>query len=378
MRRVHWLIEAPLGRRVAARLFRLRLDVPWITAPESPLAVVGGIAPARCCWCTATGTPACRSSPGAPWSVPRADGDGLGGPRVPTRRQRGHRPARRADRSLGVCDDRSVTATEVGPGPTARAAHLPTAAAVVAATALLVALPAAAGGPGRLVAVALLQVALLVAWVPATGIPARTGAPVLGLAAAAGADALLVLPDRPEIGALLAVPGLGLLAAVLHQMLRRAPRHDVVGSLAGVLLLVCAVCALAVVLLPAAGDEAAGTTALLVVGTTLLAGSLVDLVLPRPVVAAGVPRGVPALVLAVLAGAAVAGVRSGADDVTTVLGALVAGLALGAVAALVGLAAGYVVAGGRPRPWAAALLQALLPLAAAAPVAFSLVLQNAV
>ena len=271
-----------------------------------------------------------------------------------------------------------MTATEVRREPATRVGLLSTAAVAVGATALLAVLDAAAGGVGRLLAVAVLQAALILAWVPATGIPARAGGPALGLAAAAGADLLLVVPERPEIGSLLAVPGLGLLAAVLHQMLRHAPRRDVVGSLAGVLLLVCAVTALAVVLLlPAAGDEATGTTSLLVVGTTLLVGCLVDLVLPRPPVAAGVPRGVPALVLSVLAGAAVAVVRSGADDVTTVIGALLAGLALGAVTALVGLAAGYVVTGARVRAWAAPLLQAVLPVAAAAPVAFSLVLQNA-
>ncbi len=270
-----------------------------------------------------------------------------------------------------------MTATEVGPGLPARAWHLPTAGAVAVATALLVGTAAAAGEPGRLAAVAVLQVALVAAWVPATGIPARAGAPALGLAAAAGADLLLVLPERPEIGSLLAVPGLGLLAAVLHQMLRRAPRTDVVGSLAGVLLLVCAVTALAVLLLlPAAG----GTPAVLplaVVGTTLLVVALVDLVLPRPAVAAGVPRGVPALALGVLAGIAVAVVGSGADDAGTLLGAVVAGLALAVVAALVGLAAGYVVAAGPGRAWAATLFQAVLPFAAAAPVAFSVVLQNA-
>ncbi|WP_448610379.1 hypothetical protein [Geodermatophilus sp. URMC 60] len=269
-----------------------------------------------------------------------------------------------------------MTAIGAGPGLSARAWHLPTAAAVVVATALLVGLPAAAGETGRLAAVAVLQVALVAAWVPATGIPARAGAPALGLAAAAGADVLLVLPERPEIGSLLAVPGLGLLAAVLHQMLRRAPRSDVVGSLAGVLLLICAVTALAVLLLlPDVGDTT--VTPLLVVGTTLLVGALVDLLRPRPAVAAGVPRGVPALVLGVLAGAVVAVVGSGADDVGTVVSALVAGLALGAVAALVGLAAGYVVAGGPGRMWAATVLQAVLPFAAAAAVAFSVVLQNA-
>ena len=39
-------------------------------------------------------------------------------------------------------------------------------------------------------------------------------------------------------------------------------------------------------------------------------------------------------------------------------------------------AAGYVVAAGPARAWAGTLLQAVLPFAAAAPVAFSLVLQN--
>jgi hypothetical protein len=302
--------------------------------------------------------------------------DDLGGPRGRTRRERRSRSARREDRAPGVCDDRAVTATGAGSGLPVRAWHLPTAGGVAVATVLLVG-TAAAGEPFPLVAVAVLQAALVVAWVPATGIPARAGAPALGLAAAAGADLLLVLPDRPEIGSLLAVPGLGLLAAVLHQMLRRAPRTDVVGSLAGVLLLVCAVTALAVLLLlPAAGDTPAALP-LLVVGTTLLVVALVDLVLPRPAVAAGVPRGVPALALGVLAGTAVAGVGSGADGAGALVGAVVAGLALGAVAALVGLAAGYVVAAGPGRAWAATLLQAVLPFAAAAPVAFSVVLQNA-
>jgi hypothetical protein len=45
-------------------------------------------------------------------------------------------------------------------------------------------------------------------------------------------------------------------------------------------------------------------TALLAVGAALLVGHLVDLVLPRPRIAAGVPRGLLGLVLAVVAAAA--------------------------------------------------------------------------
>jgi len=45
MRRVHWLLETSLGRRVVSRAVRLRLDEPWLTPPPSPLQVVSRIAP---------------------------------------------------------------------------------------------------------------------------------------------------------------------------------------------------------------------------------------------------------------------------------------------------------------------------------------------
>jgi hypothetical protein len=272
-----------------------------------------------------------------------------------------------------------VTVATLRTGIPARGYHLPAVGVAAAGAALLVLLGEFAGSPGRLAAVAVLQVALVAAWVPATGIPARAGAPVLGLAAAAGADLLVVLPERPELGSLLAVPGLGFLAAVLHQMLRRAPRRDVVGSLAGVVLLLCAVTALAVWVLldPDGPDSAAATTALLVVGVTVVAGHLVDLALPRPAVADGVPSGVVGLVVSVLAGSAVALARHGSGELADVLTVLLFGLALAGVAALVGLAAGYLVAEGPRTAWAVPLVQTALPFAACAPVAFSLVLQNA-
>jgi pimeloyl-ACP methyl ester carboxylesterase len=45
MRRVHWLLETTAGRRLAARLVRLRLGEPWPVPPPSPLEVVHRIAP---------------------------------------------------------------------------------------------------------------------------------------------------------------------------------------------------------------------------------------------------------------------------------------------------------------------------------------------
>jgi pimeloyl-ACP methyl ester carboxylesterase len=45
MRRVHWLLETTVGRRLGARAVRLRLEEPWLTPPLSPLEVVSAIAP---------------------------------------------------------------------------------------------------------------------------------------------------------------------------------------------------------------------------------------------------------------------------------------------------------------------------------------------
>ena len=45
MRRVHWLLETTAGRRLGARVVRLRLDDLWLVPPPAPLAVVHRIAP---------------------------------------------------------------------------------------------------------------------------------------------------------------------------------------------------------------------------------------------------------------------------------------------------------------------------------------------
>ena len=45
MQRVHWLLETTVGRRLGARVVRLRLGEPWLTPPRSPLEVVSAIAP---------------------------------------------------------------------------------------------------------------------------------------------------------------------------------------------------------------------------------------------------------------------------------------------------------------------------------------------
>ena len=269
----------------------------------------------------------------------------------------------------------------------ARVHHLQPAALTVLAVALLAGLPELLGDRGRLAAVLVLQLGLVLTWVVVTGIQGFAGSLAVGAAAAVAADLVLVLPGRPELGDLLVVLGVGFLVAVLQQMLRR-PREDLVASLAGALLLLTAVCALAALLLLGRTDEGhdRALVALLAVGTALLVGHLVDLVLPRPYLATGVPRGLIGLVLSVAAGAVVAFLGRHVGGTAGAVPALVLGAALAGVTAMVALVASYVVVeatasdtdGPAPRldpslsPWAVSVVQAVLPFAACAPVALAL------
>src|SRR3954454_15789816 len=279
------------------------------------------------------------------------------------------RTARRADRRPGVCHDRPVTSPVMQSALPDRVHHLQPAALTALAVALVVLLPELFGDLGRLAAVLGLQPGLGLTWVVVTGLQGFAGSLAVGAAAAVAADLVLVLPARPTPGGLLVVFGVGFLAAVLQQMLRR-PREGLVASLSGTVFLVCSVGALAALLLlgrtPAGHGRA--MVALLAVGTVLVVGHLVDLVLPRPYLATGVPRGLLGLVLSVLAGAVV--VFVGRDVVGTVgaVPALVSGAVLAGVTGMVALVASYVVVeasaedglGADPTlsPWTLSVIQA--------------------
>ena len=268
---------------------------------------------------------------------------------------------------------------------TAREHHLPAAAFAVLAVALLVGLPELLGQTGRLAAVLVLQLGLVLCWVLVTGAQGFAGAAAAGAGAAVAAGLALVLPGDPELGDLLAVVGVGFLAVVVQQMVRR-PRHDLVASLSVVVLVVVAVASLAALLLLGRTDDGSerAQVALLAVGTALVVGHLVDWVLPRPQLADGVPRGLVGAVLAVLAGAAVAVLAAGlVGDVLDEQRALVHGAVVAGVAALTGLVASYVVVGatatdddpgGEPRfsRWVLPVIQVALPVAACAPVVLAL------
>ncbi len=268
---------------------------------------------------------------------------------------------------------------------TAREHHLPAAAFAVLAVALLVGLPELFGQTGRLAAVLVLQLGFVLCWVLVTGAQGFAGSLAVGAGAAVAADLALVLPGDPELGELLAVIGVGFLAVVVQQMLRR-PRHELVASLSVAVLMLVAVASLAALLLLGRTDDGSerALVALLAVGAALVVGHLVDLVLPRPQLADGVPRGLVGAVLAVLCGAAVAVLAAGlAGDVLDEQRALVHGAVVSGVAALTGLVASYVVVEAtadedepadeqRFSRWVLPVIQVALPLAACAPVVLAL------
>lgn len=273
----------------------------------------------------------------------------------------------------------------------ARVHHLQPAALTALAVLLVAGLPEVLGDQGRLVAVLVLQLGLVLTWVVVTGIQGFAGALTVGVATAVAADLVLVLPERPELGDLLVVLGVGFLAAVVQQMFRTS-RRDLVASLSGSVLLLAAVAALAALLLLGRTPEGHGRAlvAILAAGVALVVGHLVDLVLPRPVLAAGVPRGLIGLLLSVAAGAVVAFLGRDVGGSAGAVPALVLGAALAGVTAMMALAASYVVveatsAGGDDptpfptsgadpalSPWALSVVQAVLPFAACAPVALAL------
>jgi hypothetical protein len=274
--------------------------------------------------------------------------------------------------------------TAAAPPGSARIHHLPAAGFAVVAVALLLVLPALVGDVGRLAAVLVLQLGLVLAWVLVGGLRGFAGSLAVGAAAAVAADLVLVLPARPHLGDLLAVLGVGFVVVVLQQMLRRR-RQDLVSSLSGGVLLICLVGALATLLLVGEGRTRDGDAlvVLLAVAAALLVGHVVDLLLPRPRLADDVPRGLPGLVLAVLAGAAAAYLGRGTGSPTEALTAVASGTVLGVVAALTALTASYVVVEltgsvvpaedvEARSPWVLGMIQAVLPIAACAPVAVAL------
>src|SRR3954452_24058742 len=85
------------------------------------------------------------------------------------------RTARRADRRPGVCHDRPVTSPVMQSALPDRVHHLQPAALTALAVALVVVLPELFGDLGRLAAVLVLQLGLVLTWVVVTGLQGFAG-----------------------------------------------------------------------------------------------------------------------------------------------------------------------------------------------------------
>lgn len=147
------------------------------------------------------------------------------------------------------------------------------------------------------VAVVGVQVFLVLGALALLDAPAAGGAFLVAIGTTLVADAV-VLDDDGRVTGLAGVVALGLVASLLHQLVRRG-RTRVTESLADTLLVlvvsVAAACLLA--LRQVDGGEEVLLVSLTAAGAVLLAGRVGDRFAPRPVLAVGATRGWPGLLL---------------------------------------------------------------------------------
>jgi hypothetical protein len=188
----------------------------------------------------------------------------------------------------------------------AAAAHVGLAVVTVLAGAVLLG-GSYLGNVGLLVAVGVVQAALVVSWVFGTALPGRIGALILGILASGAVDAAVTRWYDHGYQPVLGVLGLAIPVMFIHQLTRGVVRTRVVESLADITILIIAVTAIAGLLLLRRQSNGDVTT-LAVIGSVaagLLVSHLTDAVLPAPRFDPLVDRGLPAVVLGVLVGGAI-------------------------------------------------------------------------
>jgi hypothetical protein len=241
--------------------------------------------------------------------------------------------------------------------------------------ALLVA--ASLGGRGALAAAIFpVQLMLIVGWIGVLGIRAGLGATGIAVGAAAVAD-VLVATGPADARRLMPVVAVGLLVALVHQLLRRDGRPGLTASLAGTVSAIALVCALAtfVALRAGVGGSSAVLTALAAAAGAVLIAWLCDFGLTRPAIVGVEGRGWPGLLLGLAAACGIGALVGSARDELGVGYGVTIGVAVAAVAlaAGVGVTLARTDAGTQPgrRSTVGLLpLAVVLPLAAAAPVAY--------
>jgi hypothetical protein len=235
--------------------------------------------------------------------------------------------------------------------PTDTPATAPAAAA--AAQIQLAVLTALAGGVlaagsylgvvALLVAIGLTQLLLIVSWLFGTSVPGRKGGLVLAVLAAAAADAAILYWPDSGYSPVLGVLGLAVPLLFLHQLARGVVRTRVVESLADITVLLVALIALVgLIVLRRQGNGDILTPAVLgAITAGLVASHFTDAVFPAPRFDPAVDRGLPAVVVGVLVGAAV-GLLSLHRVIDFAGGrAAFVGAAIAAVACLLSIAASF-------------------------------------
>jgi hypothetical protein len=200
----------------------------------------------------------------------------------------------------------TVTPQASGQLPAAGLNHLQL-AALSAVLAGVLAGGAWLGTVGLIVAVALLQAVLIPSWILGNGVPGRIGGLILGTLAGAGADAATVHWHDSGYSPVLGVLGVAIPLLFLHQLSRGVVRTRVVESLAGITVLLVGVVALAgLIVLRYQADGRTITLAVIgALGIGLVVAHLADAALPSPRFDPSMDRGLPAVLLGVIAGGAV-------------------------------------------------------------------------
>ncbi|MCW2524515.1 MAG: conserved rane protein of unknown function [Frankiales bacterium] len=240
---------------------------------------------------------------------------------------------------------RADPAVEIAPGRrSARVASgIPLITVTLVAGGLLLA-GSAVSAVGLVVAIAVVQAALVASWVFGIGLPGRIGALILGLATAGGADVVLAKWHEHGYQPVIGVLGLAIPAMFIHQLTRGVVRARVVESLSDIAVLLVSVAAMAgLIVLRYQGDGDRSVLAVVAaIGLALIVAQLADLIHPVARFDPLVERGLLAVVLGVAAGAAAG--YAALHSVVDFAGArsAFAGAAVGAVACLLAVGASFV------------------------------------
>lgn len=163
------------------------------------------------------------------------------------------------------------------------------------------------GNVALLAAVGVVQLLLILSWLFGTSVPGRRGGLVLAVLAAGGADAAIMRWPDSGYSPVLGVLGMAVPLLFAHQLSRGVVRTRVLESLADITVLLIAVVALAglLVLRRQSNGDILTPAVLGAITAGLVAAHFTDAVLPAPRFDPQVDRGLPAVVVGVLAGALV-------------------------------------------------------------------------